>query len=151
MLRDEADLELLAELAAVLDQTVSEAGLSAGGYLVLRELVRTDEPQPVTGLATALSADPNEVAELCGRLVEAGLVETRPNGVVAGALGRETAERVDAEANEAIRAYVMERPHTATVYGLVASMQAGRFTVEDLVAFVREAPGETGEEGDADD
>jgi len=34
----------------------------------------------------------------------------------------------------------MERPHTATVYGLVASMQAGRFTVEDLIAFISEGP-----------
>ena len=38
MYRDEADLELLAELAGVLDTTVSEAGLSAATYLVLREL-----------------------------------------------------------------------------------------------------------------
>ena len=36
------------------------------------------------------------------------------------------------------RAYVVDRPHTATVYGLVASMQAGRFTVEDLIEFLAE-------------
>ena len=44
-----------------------------------------------------------------------------------------------------MRAYVMERPHTATVYGLVAAMQSGRFTVEDLLRFIAEGP------SDADD
>ena len=34
----------------------------------------------------------------------------------------------------------MERPHTATVYGLVAAMQSGRFTVEDLLRFIAEGP-----------
>jgi len=33
---------------------------------------------------------------------------------------------------------VLERPHSATVYGLMASMQAGRFTVEDLIEFLME-------------
>jgi len=33
---------------------------------------------------------------------------------------------------------VLERPHSATIYGLVASMQAGRFTVEDLIEFLME-------------
>ena len=47
-----------------------------------------------------------------------------------------------------MRAYVMERPHTATVYGLVASMQSGRFTVEDLLEFLAEGPdGEDEEDG----
>jgi hypothetical protein len=39
-----------------------------------------------------------------------------------------------------MRAYVLERPHTATVYGLVAAMQSGRFTVEDLIEFLQEEP-----------
>ena len=43
-------------------------------------------------------------------------------------------------ANEAMRAYVLKRPHTATVYGLVASMQSGRFTVEDLLEFLAQGP-----------
>jgi hypothetical protein len=46
-----------------------------------------------------------------------------------------------------MREYVMNRPHTATVYGLVASMQSGRFTVEDLLAFLAEGP--TTEDGEA--
>jgi hypothetical protein len=41
-----------------------------------------------------------------------------------------------------MRAYVLERPHTATVYGLMAAMQSGRFTVEDLLAFLAEGPTE---------
>ena len=41
-----------------------------------------------------------------------------------------------------MRAYVLERPHTATVYGLVAAMQTGRFTLEDLLAFIAEGPTE---------
>ena len=49
-------------------------------------------------------------------------------------------QALEDRANEAMRAYVMERPHTATVYGLVASMQSGRFTVEDLLEFLAEGP-----------
>lgn len=139
MYRDQADLDLLAELAGVLDQTVTAAGLSAGQYLVLRELARDPEPVPVTVLAERLSASPDEVAEVAGRLVSAGLAEVRPNGVAGTADGTAKAEAVDTDANEAIRAYVLERPHTATVYGLVASMQSGRFTVEDLLEFLAES------------
>ena len=140
MLRDEEDLQLLAELAGVLDQTVTAAGLSAGSYLVLRELAGEPGPHAVTALAARLSADPDELAGLCGRLVQAGLAETRPNGVVATEAGLARAEAIETDANQAMRDYVMERPHTATVYGLVASMQSGRFTVEDLLAFLAEGP-----------
>lgn len=140
MLRDEDDLQLLAELAGVLDQTVTDAGLSAGSYLVLRELAAAPGPVGVTDVAGRLKADPDEVANLCGRLVGAGLAETRPNGVAASADGRRRAETIEEEANEAMRDYVVERPHTATVYGLVAAMQGGRFTVTDLLAFLAEGP-----------
>ena len=142
MYRDEDDLQLLAELAGVLDETVTAAGLSAGSYLVLRELVAAPGPEPVTDLARRLSADPEEVAGLCGRLVQGELAAARPAGVEATARGRERAAALEAEANEAMRAYVLERPHTATVYGLVAAMQSGRFTVEDLLAFIAEGPSE---------
>jgi hypothetical protein len=145
MLRDDADLELLAELAGVLDQTVNAAGLSSGSYLVLRELCRHEDPQEGAAVAAALSADPNEVAELCGRLVQHRLAEVAPTGVTATDAGREKAAAIETDANEAMRAYVLERPHTATVYGLVASMQSGRFTVEDLIRFLREGPGDGAE------
>lgn len=145
MYRDEDDLQLLAELAGVLDQTVTEAGLSQGPYLVLRELVAHPGPNAVTDLAGRLRASPDEVAGLCGRLVEAGLAEARPNGVEATATGVETAAALEERANEAMLAYVIERPHTATVYGLVAAMQSGRFTVEDLLRFVAEGPSGAGE------
>jgi DNA-binding MarR family transcriptional regulator len=138
MYRDQADLELLAELAGVLDRTVTEAGLSPGQYLVLRELARTEGPHEITALATTMEAAPAEVADLAGRLVAGGLAETRPNGVAATEAGAARAAALDEEANEAMRAYVVDRPHTATVYGLVASMQAGRFTVEDLIEFLAE-------------
>lgn len=140
MYRDEDDLALLAELAGVLDSTVTAGGLSAGSYLVLRELVAQSGPHAVTALAGRLGADPGEVAEMCGRLVAAGLAEARPNGVAASAEGMDRAAALEEEANEAMRAYVMERPHTATVYGLVASMQTGRFTVRDLLEFLAEGP-----------
>jgi DNA-binding MarR family transcriptional regulator len=146
MYRDEDDIQLLAELAGVLDQTVTDAGLSQGPYLVLRELVAHPGPNPVTELARRLGAGPDEVASLCGRLVEAGLADARPNGVEATAGGVETAAALEERANEAMLAYVMERPHTATVYGLVASMQSGRFTVEDLLRFIAEGPSD-GDEG----
>ena len=137
MYRDEGDLELMAELAGVLDEVVTAEGLSAGSYLVLRALAR-ESPQGVTALAAGLRADPEEVAALGGRLAQAGLVEVGGGGLGASDLGRERAEAVETRANEAMRAYVLERPHTATVYGLMAAMQAGRFTVEDLLAFLEE-------------
>ena len=140
MLRDEDDLQLLAELGGVLDQTVNAAGLSSGSYLVLRELVAAPGPTPVTALAEGLHADPEEIAGLCGRLVKAGLAATRAGGVEVTQGGVAAAATLETDANEAMRAYVVERPHTATVYGLVASMQSGRFTVEDLLAFLAEGP-----------
>ncbi len=140
MYRDEADLELLAELAGVLDATVSEAGLSAATYLVLRELTASEGPHEITALAERMSAQPDEVADAAGRLVSAGLAETRPNGLIASRKGETRAETIEHTANEAMRAYVLERPHTATVYGLVAAMQSGRFTVEDLIQFLAEGP-----------
>jgi DNA-binding MarR family transcriptional regulator len=147
MYRDEDDLQLLAELAGVLDQTVTDAGLSQGPYLVLRELVAHEGPNRVTDLAARLGGGPDEVASLCGRLVEAGLAEARPNGVEATAEGIETAAALEERANLAMREYVMERPHTATVYGLVAAMQSGRFTVEDLLRFIAEGPGDGDQDG----
>jgi hypothetical protein len=144
MYRDEADLQLLAELAGVLDETVTANGLSAGTYVVLRALVvAEDDPSPVTAVAERLRAGPDEVAALCGRLVQEGFAETRPNGVVASETGKQRVELIDGEANEAMRAYVLERPHTATVYGLVAAMQSGRFTVVDLLEMLAEGPTET--------
>ncbi|MBJ7455677.1 MAG: MarR family transcriptional regulator [Thermoleophilia bacterium] len=140
MLRDEDDLQLLAELGGVLDQTVTAAGLSSGAYLVLRELVATPGPHPVTELAEGFGTDPEQIAEVCKRLVSAGFAATQGSGVAVTDAGLEAAAAVETEANEAMRAYVVERPHTATVYGLVASMQSGRFTVEDLLAFLAEGP-----------
>jgi len=146
--RSEDDIALLAELAGVLDQTVAARGLTSGTYLVLRELVRApeEEPVPIGTLAQALSADGEEVAALTQRLVQDDLARVRPNGVAATGAGRATAATLEGEANEAMRAYVLERPHTATVYGLVASMQSGRFTVEDLLQFITEASQEESEE-----
>lgn len=142
MYRSEEDVQLLGELAGVLDQTVAAGGLSAGSYLVLRELARDPgATRPVGAVAEALGADGEEVATLAGRLVQDGLAEARPDGVRITPPGSERADQLERAANEAMRAYVMERPHTATVYGLVASMQAGRFTVEDLIEFISEGPG----------
>jgi DNA-binding MarR family transcriptional regulator len=147
MYRDEDDLRLLAELAGVLDQTVTAAGLSSGTYLVLRELAEAPAEVPVTELAERLRAEPDEIAELCGRLKQAGLAAPRPAGVAATDEGRATAGRLEGEANEAMRAYVLERPHTATVYGLVAAMQTGRFTVTDLLEMIAEGPTTEDDEG----
>lgn len=140
MLRDEDDLQLLAELAGVLDETVSAAGLSPGSYLILRELVANPGPNPVTELAARLNADPDEVAPLLSRLVDLRMATVRGSGVEITDAGLGRAARLESDANEAMRAYVVDRPHTATVYGLVAAMQAGRFTVEDLLEFLAEGP-----------
>ena len=140
MLRDEDDLQLLTELAAVLDETVTAAGLSAGSYLVLRELVAHPGPNAITDIAGRVSATPDEIAPLCQRLVLLRMAAMKPNGIEVTENGREKAATLESDANEAMRAYVVDRPHTATVYGLVASMQAGRFTVEDLLEFLAEGP-----------
>lgn len=140
MLRDEDDLQLLAELGGVLDQTVNAAGLTSGSYLILRELATATGPRPITALAEGFQAEPDEIAALCGRLVNSGLAATRGSGVQITGDGTALAAQLETDANEAMRAYVLERPHTATVYGLVASMQSGRFTVEDLLAFLAEGP-----------
>lgn len=140
MYRSEEDLALLAELAGVLDQTVIEAGLSSGRYLVLRHLAATSEGVPITTIANEFGADPEEVAELAARLAADGLAEIRAGGLAVTESGRIRVDELEAAANEAMRAYVVERPHTATVYGLVASMQSGRFTVEDLLEFLAEGP-----------
>ena len=142
MYRSDDDIALLTELAGILDQTVAAGGLSAGTYLLLRELVRTGDGEPIaiTALAAHFGADGDEIADLTARLVQDDLASIRPNGVGATELGRTRVDALEQEANIAIRAYVMERPHTATVYGLVASMQAGRFTIEDLLGFISEGP-----------
>lgn len=140
MYRSEEDLQLLAELAGVLDEVVTSAGLSPGSYLILRELVAHPGPNAVTDIAERLDADPDEVAPLCSRLVDLRMAAVRGSGVEATDTGLGRAAQLEADANEAMRAYVVDRPHTATVYGLVAAMQSGRFTVEDLLAFLAEGP-----------
>ncbi len=138
MYRDEDDLQLLAEVAGVLDQVVMDAGLSSGAYLLLRSLAAEPEGKSLTALAGEFQAEPDEIAAAAKSLSTAGLVDVEGAGVVATAVGRQAIEEIYARGNEAIRDYVLERPHSATVYGLVASMQAGRFTVEDLIAFLLE-------------
>ncbi len=138
MYRDADDLQLLAEVAGVLDQVVMDAGLSSGSYLLLRSLTREPVERPISDLAEEFGADADEIAAAAKALSVAGLVDVEGTGVVATAVGRQAVEEIDATGNEAIRAYVLERPHSATVYGLIASMQAGRFTVEDLIAFLLE-------------
>lgn len=142
MHRDEEDLQLLAELAGVLDQTVAAAGLSSGTYLVLREVADAQGVLGIMAVAGRLHSDPNEVADLIGRLVQLGLIRASATGVAATDQGRAKAQEIETDANEAIREYVLDRPHTATVYGLVASMQSGRFTVNDLIDFLQESADE---------
>ena len=145
MYRDEEDLQLLAEVAGVLDQVVMDAGLSSVSYLLLRSLAADPDGRAITALAEEFGADPDEIAAAAKSLSTAGLVDVEGAGVVATAVGRQAVEEIDARGNEAIREYVLERPHSATIYGLVASMQAGRFTVEDLIAFLLEGDDEDDE------
>jgi hypothetical protein len=138
MYRDEDDLQLLAEVAGVLDQVVMDAGLSSGAYLLLRSLAAEPDGESITVLAQRFRAEPDEIASAAKSLSTAGLVDVEGVGVVATAVGRQAIEEIDARGNAAIREYVLDRPHSATIYGLVASMQAGRFTVEDLIEFLLE-------------
>lgn len=144
MYRSPDDIELLTELAGVLDQTVSEAGLSSGTYLILREIVRAADPVPVGRLAERLGADKDEVAQLCSRLALEELLVVRGAGLEHTPVAVARVRDIETRANEAMRQHVLDRPHSPTIYGLVAAMQTGRFTVEDLIAFI------TGDE-DADD
>jgi hypothetical protein len=136
MYRDEDDLQLLAEVAGVLDQVVMEAGLSSGSYLLLQSLAKEPDGKSLTALAAEFQAEPDDIASAAKSLSTAGLVDVEGVGVVSTAVGRQALEEINARGNEAIREYVLDRPHSATVYGLVASMQSGRFTVEDLVEFL---------------
>jgi hypothetical protein len=136
MYRDEDDLQLLAEVAGVLDQVVMEAGLSSGSYLLLQSLAKEPDGKSLTALAAEFQAEPDDIASAAKSLSTAGLVDVEGAGVVSTAVGRQALEEINARGNEAIREYVLDRPHSATVYGLVASMQSGRFTVEDLVEFL---------------
>lgn len=136
MYRDEDDLQLLAEVAGVLDQVVMDAGLSSGSYLLLRALAAEPDGDSITALAERFGAEPDEIVAAAKSLSTAGLVDVEGTGVVATGVGRQAVAEIDARGNEAIREYVLDRPHSATVYGLMASMQAGRFTVEDLVDFL---------------
>ena len=148
MRRDEDDLQLLAEVAGVLDQVVMDAGLSSGSYLLLRALAADEDGASITDLAGRFGAEPDEVVTAAKALSAAGLADVEGTGVVATAVGRQAIEEIDARGNEAIRDYVLDRPHSATVYGLVASMQAGRFTVEDLIEFLLEPDDDADDPGD---
>ncbi len=145
MYRDEDDLQLLAEVAGVLDQVVLATGLSPGSYLLLRELVANPDGRTITQLAESFEAAPDEVASAAHALSTAGLSAVEGSAVVPTGVGRQLFEKIETDANLAIRDYVLERPHTATVYGLVASMQSGRFTVTDLMEFLMEPEDEDDE------
>ena len=75
-----------------------------------------------------------------------GWAEVSGAGLQATEGGREGAAELEDRANEAMREYVLERPHTATVYGLVAAMQSGRFTVAGPARLPRRGAGRRGEE-----
>jgi hypothetical protein len=146
--RDEDDLQLLAEVAGVLDQVVMDAGLSSGAYLLLRSLAAEPDGISLTDLAQRFRAEPDEIASAAKSLSTAGLVDVEGVGVIATAVGRQAIEEIDSRGNDAIREYVLDRPHSATIYGLVASMQAGRFTVEDLIEFLLEDDEDEDRDGD---
>ncbi len=140
MYRSPDDIALLTELAGVLDQTIGEAGLTSGSYLVLRQLMKAGKPMGISAMAMVLEAEPDEVAEVTRRLAENNLVVVRGQGIeIVGAAARRIQE-LDDQATEAMRAHVLDRAHSPTVYGLVAAMQGGRFTVDDLIDFLNEGP-----------
>lgn len=140
MYRSPDDIALLTELAGVLDQTVNEAGLTSGTYLVLRQLARAGKPMGISAMAMVFGAEPEEVADLSRRLADRNYVVVRGQGVEILPSAALHVERVTEQANEAMREYVLDRPHSPTVYGLVAAMQGGRFTVDDLIDFINEDP-----------
>lgn len=142
MYRSPEDIALLTDLAGVLDRTVAQNGLSSGTYLVLRQLVAAGKPMGISALAMVLEAEPDEVADMARRLGSQGWVVIRGQGIEATERAPEILQRIDEDAVEAMRAHVMETPHSPTVYGLVAAMQTGRFTVDDLLEFIAQGADE---------
>ncbi len=107
MLRDEDDLQLLAEVAGVLDQVVLGTGLSPGSYLLLRELVANPDGRTITQLAESFEAAPDDVVSAAHALSTAGLSAVEGTGVVATGVGRQLAEKIETDGNAAIRDYVL--------------------------------------------
>ncbi len=140
MYRSPDDIALLTELAGVLDRTIDDAGLSSGTYLVLRQLARAGKPMGVSAMAMLLSAEPEEIAEMSRRLAASNYVTVRGQGIEIVPAAARHIEEIDAQAVEAMRTHVLDRAHSPTVYGLVAAMQGGRFTVDDLLDFINEGP-----------
>ena len=136
MYRSPDDIALLTELAGVLDETIADAHLTSGMYLILREVVRSDVPVPIGDLAERFGADKDQVAQLCSHLALEELLVVRGTGMERTPVAIARVNDIEQRANEAIRAFVLDRPHSPTVYGLVAAMQSGRFTVNDLIDFI---------------
>ena len=140
MYRDEDDLQLLAELAGVLDQTVTDAGLSRAPTSSCASWWRTPGPTRSPTWPRASGAGPTRWRRCAGGSWRPGWRRRGPTAWRRPSEGVATAAALEERANDAMLAYVIERPHTATVYGLVAAMQSGRFTVEDLLRFIAEGP-----------
>ncbi len=136
MYRSPDDIALLTELAGVLDETIADAHLTSGMYLILREVVKSDVPVPIGDLAERFEADKDQVAQLCSRLAIDELLVVRGTGMERTPIAIARVNDIEHRANEAMRAFVLDRPHSPTVYGLVAAMQTGRFTVSDLIDFI---------------
>ena len=107
MYRDEADLELLAELAGVLDRTVTDAGLGPGAYLVLRQLAATyaavTAPSAVLPIAQALAVEMG-----CEPVVVAE--EDRPAYAEAIATASEFSRQIVQQATGILREIGVENP-----------------------------------------
>jgi len=132
----------LVMMAEAFRATLASILLPTFGTTPPPRVIVVTSPRPNAGKTTVTSNLGIVMAEMGRRLNAAGLVAVRGGGLAATAGGRERLAGVEDDANTAMRAYVLERPHTATVYGLVAAMQTGRFTLEDLLAFIAEGPTE---------
>ena len=103
MYRDEDDLQLLTELAGVLDQVVIEAGLSSGSCLLLRELAAEPDGRSLAQLAEIFGTDTDEIASAAGSFTTAGITAVEGSNMVATGVGRQVAVQIESDGNVAFR------------------------------------------------
>ncbi len=109
MYRDEDDLQLLAELAGVLDTRVSRAGLSSVSYLILRDLLRNEGPR-ASPHRRGWAPIPTSRAPV-QPLIDLHMAEMRRSARGDGR-GREQADAIENDRECRDARYVLDRPHT---------------------------------------
>ena len=150
MQRHEADDPFLYACAELLDEAVRERGLTNGGFLVLRELRRSERdggPASVARLVDRLGAGASEIESFVVRLERRGLIA--PAGRSAAPdqnrygvtdAGAEILSAVDGVIRDNAERLALEHPGETTTVGAIAiAMRAGRFGSDELIDLLASA------------